>query len=245
VSEPSPPGEIAAAIGRVRRAIREAADRSGRPPSAVRLIGVSKWVDLERVRAARAAGLEDFGENRAGELAEKASAVPDARWHFLGRLQRGTAARVADHAAVIHSAVPGDALRRVAGRAERAGRSIPVLLQVDLAGRGTAVAPEDVGSALDAVAGLAGVALIGLMTIPPPTPDPEGARPHFARLRAMAETHRNAHPTLLELSMGMSADYPVAVEEGATMVRVGRALFGARPDRPPAGPVGAARPDPS
>jgi pyridoxal phosphate enzyme (YggS family) len=244
MSEPDP-GSIAAAIDRVRRTIREAAERSGRPAGAVRLIGASKWVDLDRIRAARAAGLEDFAENRAGELAEKAPAVPDARWHFIGRLQRGTAARVADHAAVIHSAVPGEALRRVAGRAERGGRSIPVLVQVDLAERGTAVAPQDVAWALDAVAGLAGVTLIGLMTIPPPTPDAEGARGHFARLRTMAETHRSAHPTLLELSMGMSADYPVAVEEGATMVRVGRALFGARPDRPPAGPAGAARPDPS
>ena len=220
--------ELGAALGEVRAGIAGACRRAGRDPSEITLVAVSKTVPVEVVRAARDLGVADFGENRAGELAAKSGAVP-ATWHFIGTVQTGTARKVADHGNVIHSAVPGRALERIADRARRGGREIPCLLQVDFAGHRQGVAPEDAAGSIRAIAGLVGLRLVGLMTLPPWTGDPEGARPYFARLRAIRDGLAGARPELRELSMGMSDDYQVAIEEGATMVRVGTALFGDRP----------------
>jgi pyridoxal phosphate enzyme (YggS family) len=238
--------ELSAAIERVRTRIAEACERVGRHPSEVTLVAVTKTVPIARVAEARDAGIGDFAENYANELAEKASAV-DARWHFIGKLQSGTAAKVADAASVLHSAEPGRALERVAGRAERAGRSLDCLVEIDFTGRrqGLLPDPDEVAGFLRTAAEWPSLRVVGLMTIPPPTADPEGARVHFRRLRTLRDALRTNAPELTELSMGMSADYPVAVEEGATMVRVGTALFGQRAvpevgeggrDVPPEGP---------
>jgi PLP dependent protein len=221
------PGAVEEAIQAVRARIREAGVRAGRDLTRVTLVGATKTVPIETVRRAREAGLADFAENYASDLAEKASAV-EARWHFVGKLQAGTASKVADHADVIHSAEPGRALRKVAGRAARAGRTIECLAQVDFTGSRQGVDPEDLAGFLVATARLDGVRVTGLMTLPPLSPDPEGARPYFARLRGLRDEVRRTWPHLEELSMGMSGDYEVAVEEGATMVRVGTALFGER-----------------
>ncbi len=233
MAEPSAVGrpDLRHAIEGVRSGIERACHRAGRRAEEVSLVAVTKTVPVEIVQAARAAGVEHFGENHAGDLAAKAALVP-ATWHFLGKLQSGTAPRVADHARVIHSAEPGKALERVAGRAERAGKRIPCLIQVDFTGRRQGVGPEEVEFFLHASLApiLAGIEVVGLMTLPPWTGDPEATRPWFTRLREIRDELHERWPGLTELSMGMSGDYEVAVEEGATMVRVGTALFGPRPE---------------
>jgi pyridoxal phosphate enzyme (YggS family) len=221
---------IAASLQEVRTNIEAACRRSGRNPDDVLLIGVTKVVSVEQVALARDAGIDDFGENYAAELAEKAAAV-DATWHFIGALQSGTARIVAAHASVIHSAVPGRALERVARRAVDHGKTIHCLLQVDFTGRRNGVQPEAVAASLEVIADLPGIQIRGLMTLPPWSPDPEAARPYFARLRQLRDSLRPRWPGLSELSMGMSLDYQVAVGEGATMLRIGTALFGDRPQK--------------
>jgi hypothetical protein len=211
--------------------MREACDRSGRSPDQICLVAVTKTVPVEVIEEARQLGLTDFAENHASELARKAGAVR-ARWHFIGKLQRGTAPRVADHAVVIHSAEPGHALERVARRAAANQRVISCLLQVDFTAQRQGVAPEDAEHAVESIGELQGIELTGLMTLPPWNEDPEATRPFFRRLRELRDRLRSRWPQLAELSMGMSADYGVAIEEGATMVRVGTALFGERPPGP-------------
>lgn len=228
-SEDVAPGErLARAVAEVRDRIELACRRRGREPAEVLLVAVTKTVPVDVIRHAVGLGLGDLGENYAVELARKARALP-ARWHFIGTLQTGTAPLVADHADVIHSAEPGRALDRVAGRAARGSRAIPCLVQVDFTGHRRGLAPDAIETALDRLATLDGVRVAGLMTMPPWTGDPEATRPWFSALRALRDRLRPAHPELAELSMGMSGDYEVAIEEGATMVRVGTALFGARP----------------
>jgi PLP dependent protein len=192
------------------------------------MVAVTKTFGVPIVRMARSAGIEHLGENRAADLASKATAVP-ATWHYLGKVQTGTAGRVADHADVIHSAEPGRALERVGRRAAEAGRAIDCLAQVDFtSGRHQGVPPQEVEAFLERARELAGIRLIGLMTLPPQTPSAEEARPFFAKLRDLRGDLQDRWPEVRELSMGMSGDYEIAVEEGATMVRVGTALFGER-----------------
>ncbi|HXF57635.1 MAG TPA: YggS family pyridoxal phosphate-dependent enzyme [Actinomycetota bacterium] len=217
------------AVREVRASIEEACRRVGRRPEEVRLVAVTKGVPVLRVREALAAGVEDFGENYASELAAKAALVPEAVWHFIGRLQTGTAPRVADHARWVHSAEPERALERVARRVARAGGELRCLVQVDFTGRRQGVRPDDVEAAVEALAGLSAVRVVGLMTLPPWEGTAEGSRPYFRALRELRDRLRERWPELRELSMGMSGDYEVAVEEGATMVRIGTALFGPRP----------------
>ena len=225
------------AVASVRERIAEACGRAGRDPAEVTLVAVTKGVGDEAIRAARDAGVTDLAENYARDLARKAEVVP-GRWHFVGKLQAGTAAKVADVADVIHSAEPGRGLERVAGRAARAGRIIPCLAQVDYTGRRQGVRPEDIEAFLEAAGRMAGIRITGLMTVPPPTPIQEGARRYFAALRELRDGLLHRWPDLLELSMGMSGDFSIAVEEGATMVRVGTALFGVRPRGRPPSPQG-------
>jgi pyridoxal phosphate enzyme (YggS family) len=233
--EPRPLGpddlqsDVGQALATIRARVAEAARRSGRDPREVRLVAVTKGVSPVRVQEALAAGLTDFGENYASELAAKASLLPGATWHFIGKLQTGTAPRVADHARWVHSGEPGRALERVARRAARSGRDLEVLVQVDFTGRRQGVAPEDVEDALRAISELPAVRVVGLMTLPPWEGTAEGSRSYFRRLRELRDRLRMRWPGLEELSMGMSGDYEVAVEEGATMLRVGTALFGPRP----------------
>jgi pyridoxal phosphate enzyme (YggS family) len=195
----------------------------------VTLVAVTKTLPVEIVRVAHELGLFDFGENYANELAAKRDAGPDARWHFIGALQSHTANRVADVADVVHSGSPGHALDRLARRAAANGRSIPVLVQVDEAGRGHGVRADDAAAAVEEIAGLEGVVPAGLMSLPPEPTDPEDSRPYFVRLRDLRDDLRERVGSVRELSMGMSLDYEIAIEEGATMVRVGTALFGPRP----------------
>ena len=215
----------------VRSRIGSACRRAGRDPGEVRVVAVTKGVPANVVGWALEAGLIDLGENYVKEMATKARAYPDATWHYVGALQGGSAHRVADLATVVHSLVPGKAASRLAGRAERNGKVVTAMIQVDLTGRRAGLAPEAVSAFAREAAAMPGIHLRGLMTLAPMPERAEDSRPHFRKLRELRNKAREEVEALDELSMGMSADYEVAVEEGATIVRIGTALFGERPTR--------------
>jgi pyridoxal phosphate enzyme (YggS family) len=232
VSEDPGKEEIAARLAEVRRRIDEAVAAAGREAGAVRLLAVSKTKTVEAIRAAYTAGQRDFGENYAQELAEKAAALRDLegiRWHFIGRLQRNKARQVVQAADTVHTVDRAELAAELGKRAGAAGALVRVLVEVNVSGEASkgGCAPEALGAVLAAVAAEPSLAAVGLMTMPPVTDDPEGARPFFAALRALRDRHGGAG-ALPELSMGMTHDYPVAIAEGATIVRVGTAIFGAR-----------------
>ena len=218
----------------VRARIDAAARAAGRDPATVTLLAISKTWSAADVRELAALGQRDFGENRAQELLGKAGELTDLplRWHFVGQLQRNKAAAVARLGAVVHS-VDRRSLADVLDRAgQEHGRPVDVFVQVDLGGpegdlaaRGGA-RPEDVPALADAVASAGGLRLRGLMAVAPRGEDPG---PAFARLAALAARVRADHPEALDLSAGMSGDLEAAVAAGATVVRVGTALFGDRP----------------
>jgi pyridoxal phosphate enzyme (YggS family) len=226
---------LAENLHRVRARIDAAARSAGRDPRTVRLLAVSKTWPAEDVRALAGLGQRHFAENRVQELTVKAAALadlPDLRWHLVGQLQRNKAAAVVRLGATVHS-VDRVPLAEVLSRAaHRDGRVIEVYVQVDLGGpegqlgdRGGA-APDDVPRLADVVAGAPGLRLLGLMAVAPREQDPAAA---FARLAELAARVRADHPEASELSAGMSGDLEAAVTAGATVVRVGTALFGARP----------------
>jgi pyridoxal phosphate enzyme (YggS family) len=187
----------------------------------------------ERVREAIAAGLVDLGENRVQEARDKIAAIGEsARWHLVGHLQGNKANLAARLFNFVHSIDTPDLLRRLEVAAVREGRSLEALVQVDLAGEESKFGADEAAleSILTEAEGCRSVAVRGLMILPPFAADPESARPWFRRLRTLFEEVRERHPALglRHLSMGMTGDFEVAIEEGATMVRVGRALFGER-----------------
>ncbi len=218
-----------AAWDEVRHRVAAAAARAGRDPAGITIVAVSKEASRPALEAVYAAGVRDFGENRASGLIDHAAWVPDdARWHFIGRLQGNKVRLVLPLVRLLHS------LDRLELAAYWAGPGLPappVLVQVNVAadpakaGSGIAEAPT-----LVAAAEAAGLVVRGLMTIAPAADDPEAGRPHFAALRSLRDRLQVAHPTLIELSMGMSDDFEVAVEEGATILRVGRAIFRSYPE---------------
>jgi pyridoxal phosphate enzyme (YggS family) len=234
---------VAGAVAAARRRIAAAAERAGRDPASVRLVAVSKTVAAERVAEAVAAGVTDLGENRVQDAAAKRPQLPDGvRWHMVGHLQTNKAARAAATFAVVHSVDSVRLAETLAARRPAGLGELEVLLEVELTGLPghTGLLPGGLEEAVAAIAGLGGLRLRGLMTMAPPVADPEEARPVFAALRRMRDgLEQRAGGALPELSMGMSGDFEVAVEEGATMVRLGRAIFGERPPRAPAG-TGAA-----
>jgi pyridoxal phosphate enzyme (YggS family) len=224
--------KIPARLAEVKQRIDEATRRAGRAPGSARLVAVSKGKPAEAIRAAFAAGQRDFGENYAQELAAKADALGDLaglRWHAIGQLQRNKAKQVARVASVIHSVDRADLVSELDRRAGAMSRKIDVLVEVNVAGEATksGCAPEEAGAVLDAIAKAPNLRAVGLMTMAPFFDEPELARPTFAELRALQGKLGGAS-ALPELSMGMSHDFEVAIEEGATLVRVGTAIFGAR-----------------
>jgi PLP dependent protein len=224
---------IAPRLAEIRGRIEAAAQRAGRDPGSVTLVGVSKTMPAARVREAIDAGLADVGENKVQEARDKAPLVgPGARWHLVGHLQGNKANPAARLFDVVHSVDSVALLKRLDGGAAAAGRRIDALVQMDLAGEATksGAQPAEVDAILRAAAGCAAVRVRGLMILPPYDPDPERSRPWFRRLRELLAGCRERHPglDLSELSMGMTEDFEVAIEEGATLVRVGRALFGER-----------------
>ena len=215
-------------LERVRERIARAAERAGRRPEDVLLIGVSKTVDVDRIRAALAAGLRALGENRVQEAKSKVAELgrSTAAWHLIGHLQTNKVKDALELFDVIHSLDRMELAHELERRAATRELAVEAMVQVNVAGEASkgGFAPDTVGQALEAIAKLAHVKVTGLMAIPPEAERPEDARPWFRRLRELAERHG-----LARLSMGMSGDFEVAVEEGATMVRVGTAIFGARP----------------
>ena len=222
-------------LARIRERVADAAGRSGRSPDEVRLIAVSKTHPLDAIRAAADAGQRDFGENKVQEALQKIAQSADNRltWHLIGHLQANKARKAAGAANAIHAIVSVDLLKRIDRAAGEAGRTVDVLIQVDLALEDTKFgAPvTEVATIARAADSCSAARLVGLMLLPPIAENPEDARPWFARLRALrAELLESGVPAerLRELSMGMSHDFEVAIEEGATMVRVGTAIFGER-----------------
>jgi pyridoxal phosphate enzyme (YggS family) len=220
---------------RVLDRIARAAARSGRSPGSVRLVAVSKTHPAERVAEAYEAGLRVFGENYVQEAEEKVRAFPGAEWHLIGKLQANKARKAVSLFGWIQTVDSPRLLSEISRRCVEAGKTLPVLIEVNLAGEGSkaGIPPEELPALLSDAAGLPGVRVRGLMAIPPMTEDPEESRPYFARLRELSERHASlgGPEGLTELSMGMSTDFEAAIEEGATMVRVGTAIFGSRARR--------------
>ena len=226
---------IAHRLNGVRDRIADAARRTGRSPASVRLVAVSKTFPLDAIRAAAAERQVDFGENKVQEGVSKVLAAGSLplRWHLIGHLQSNKAKKAAACFDTIHSIDSVEVLRKVDEGAAAKGRRVEVLVQVDLAQEPTKHgAPErEVPSIIDAALSCTWAQLTGLMLLPPDVSDPEDARPYFAALRALRDSYvqRGVPGAVLnELSMGMSHDFEVAVEEGATLVRVGSAIFGDR-----------------
>lgn len=232
-------GAIRDNLQEVRRRMAEAALRAGREPSSVRLVAVTKTVPPERVLEAFSAGADIFGENRVQEAQQKAPLVRAAvgtsetapRWHLIGPLQRNKVRHVFGLFELIHSVDNLPLIEELEKRAADRGERMRVLLQVNVAGEGAkhGCGPAEAEGLAAALEGSPHLKLEGLMTVPPLPENPEDSRPWFRKLRELRDRLAEAgRGDLRELSMGMTADFEVAVEEGATMVRVGSAIFGPR-----------------
>ena len=226
------PIDIAANASVVQERIAGAASRAGRDPGSIRLVAVTKTLPPDRIRDAYECGLRDFGENRVQEFRQKLPSlrVPGALFHLIGHLQSNK----------VQQAMAFDWIQtldserlalRISQAAVQAKKTIPLLLEVKLSEEAakTGVAETELIPLVSTVASLEGLDLRGLMTIPPYTEDPEGGRPYFRRLRELRDRMQDAgFPQVRELSMGMTRDFRIAIEEGATIVRIGTAIFGPR-----------------
>lgn len=241
--------DISRNLARVRERMAEAALRAGRNPAQVTLVAVAKTFPAEDVVAAYRAGVSHFGENRVGEGVAKISAVraaisgPQPTWHMVGHVQSRKAEDVVAHFDYVHSVDRLKIARRLSRFSQGMGRSLPVLLECNVSGEASKYGFDLQGwerdqarqaaffTAVEEILALPGIQVRGLMTMPPLVDDPETVRPVFASLRALQEALRARFEPhdWRHLSMGMTDDFEVAIEEGATMVRVGRAIFGSRP----------------
>jgi pyridoxal phosphate enzyme (YggS family) len=226
---------LARRVHRVLDRLRSAAERTGRSPESVRLVAATKTVSAERIREGLQAGLSLLGENRMQEALSKGALLRDLspRWHFIGQLQRRKVRDAIGRFELIHSVDSVELAQEIDRRASAAGVTQAVLLEVNIAGEASKAGfqPDGLMRALASLGGLPHLRIQGLMTIPPPTAQPEEARPYFRALRELGvRIKAEGIPSLAmqELSMGMSHDFEIAIEEGATLVRVGTALFGAR-----------------
>jgi len=229
---------IAERLTEIRSRIVAAARSAGRDPSSVQLIAVSKTFPVDLVREAYAAGQRDFGENRVQEAQQKIASAADLeiRWHLLGHLQTNKARKAVAAFATIQSVDSLDLLQKIDLAAVEEGATPELLIQVDVAGEATkfGAPPADVPRLFDAAARLQAARVVGVMTLPPVAQTPDAARPWFRRVRDLRdEWLASGVPgsMLRQLSMGMSGDFEVAIQEGATMVRVGTAIFGSRDGR--------------
>jgi pyridoxal phosphate enzyme (YggS family) len=216
----------------VRLRVAAACARSGRAAGDVSILPVSKTCGPDQIAEAAAAGVAAFGENRVQEAVQKIPLCPGhLEWHMIGHLQRNKVRLVVEWFRMIHSIDSLRLLETVDAACGEAGKTIPVCLEVNVSGERSknGMAPEEVLPALSAAQGLMNVDVVGLMTIPPFTEDPEEARPFFRQLRELRDRARSETGVPLDvLSMGMSRDFEIAVEEGATWIRIGSLLFGSR-----------------
>jgi len=229
---------ISANIDRVRERIAAACGRSGRRPEEITLVAVTKTFPPERIREAVRAGISDIGENYVQELLPKREALAgeEIRWHFIGHLQSNKVRSVAAWVTMVHALESRSLARELDVRAASAGRTIDTLVEVNTTGEESkyGIAPDQVLPFVRSLEEFTRIRICGLMTIGPFLPDPEGSRPMFRLLRELRETlsrHRQQNLEPVHLSMGMTGDFEVAVEEGATLLRLGTALFGSRPRR--------------
>ena len=218
---------IAVRLAEVRERIAAACRRAGRRDDAVTLIAVTKGHAVDAIEEALVAGVRDFGENRVQEAAPKIAALrvrgPSVRWHLIGHLQRNKVPTAIDLFDILHTV---DSERLAEAIEARAGRRVPVLVEVNVAGESTkhGVARAELPALVERLRRCGKLDVLGLMTVAPQVEDPEYVRPFFRELSRMRDDLG-----LVELSMGMTGDFEVAIEEGATLVRVGRAIFGSRP----------------
>jgi PLP dependent protein len=227
---------IAHNIQSIRERIANAATACGRLPEEILLLVISKTFPVESIAQAVQAGVRQFGENRVQEAEGKIpyfKNAPNLQWHLVGHLQSNKARLAAELFDVIHSIDSIRLAQRLNQASQEIGKTLSVLLQVDLAGEETkfGAEPDRIRDMASALSGLKGIRLDGLMTIPPYFEDPEKARPHFARLRELRDTLESVQPGCLgqqHLSMGMSHDFETAIQEGATIVRIGTSIFGVR-----------------
>jgi len=233
------PAALRARLAGVRDRIARAAGRAGRDPATIRLVAISKTFSADDVRAAADCGQIDFGENKLQEALEKMDRTADLpiRWHLVGHLQSNKARKAGARFDVVHSVDQAAIAAPLDEGATAAGRSIELLAQVDLAGEPSKHgAPVDqLPALLHSASSLRAARFVGLMLLPPAVDDPEQARPYFRALRTLRDelVARGVDKSMLgEFSMGMSHDFEVAVEEGATLIRVGTAIFGRRPVSP-------------
>jgi PLP dependent protein len=229
----SAPTPLAHRLNELRERIAGAARRGGRPPEAIRLVAVVKTVPTERVAEALSLGITDIGENRVQDARARIAEIGrgSASWHMIGHLQRNKAGHAVELFDRVHGVDDLELAVALSRRAGSIGRTLPVMIEVNVAGEATkqGVAPEAALALAEGVAALPHLALDGLMTVGPAVEVAEAARPGFARLRGLRDALEPALGRRLpELSMGMSGDFEVAIEEGSTMVRVGSALFGPR-----------------
>ena len=230
------PEDIRSRVETVSREIRDAARRAGRDPESVTLVAVSKTFGPEAVRAAFAAGVRHFGENRVQEARRKIPWCPEGiTWHGIGYLQTNKVRHAVELFQWIHSVDRPRLVRALEERCAAAGKRLNVLVEVKLSPEPTKAgcAEEGVEPLVERILKAEHLRFCGLMTLPPYHPDPERSRPYFRRLTEILERLRESFALSgreLELSMGMSHDFAVAVEEGATLIRVGRAIFGPRED---------------
>ncbi|MEW6741921.1 MAG: YggS family pyridoxal phosphate-dependent enzyme [Planctomycetota bacterium] len=233
----TPGSPFQAHLSELRQRMREACERSGRQPQDVALVVVTKTVTIQAIRLLPSLGVTDVGESRVQDALPKIEAAGGGlRWHFLGHLQSNKARKVAARFDAIHSIDSVDIGRRVAHAAREAGRSIDAFVQVNVAGepQKSGLEPEAARAVAGELVALDGLRLVGLMTMAPLSEDPEEARPVFRKLRELFEELRESEdlgPSFCHLSMGMTDDFEVAIEEGATLIRVGRAVFQGLPDR--------------
>jgi len=225
---------IAENLARVKEQIAEAAMRSGRTSDSVKLVGVTKTVDVDRIKEAVFAGLQILGENYVQEARGKIKEVGgEVSWHFVGRLQTNKAKYAVKLFDMIQTVDSFKLAKELNRRAQPLGRTIPIIIQVNLASEVSkgGVEPSECISLIKQISELANLQIRGLMTMPPFFDQPERARPYFAQLRELSQEIARAQlprVEMNELSMGMSGDFETAIEEGATLVRVGTAIFGER-----------------
>ena len=219
----------------VRARIARAAGRAGRDAASIRLVAISKTFSSDAVRAAASAGQVDFGENKVQEALQKMDQTADLRisWHLVGHLQSNKAKKAGARFDVVQSVDDAALVSKLDEAAGAAGRTLDMFVQVDLAGEATkfGAREEDLAAIFERASSCRAARIVGLMLIPPEVDDPEGTRPYFRALRELRDrlvASGVAGTQLSQLSMGMSHDFEVAVEEGATLVRVGTAIFGSR-----------------
>ncbi|MEE8268727.1 MAG: YggS family pyridoxal phosphate-dependent enzyme [Nitrospinaceae bacterium] len=229
---------IADNLATVKERMAEAARKAGRDPQEVRLVAVSKTVPVERIAEAGEIGGCVFGENKVQEAQDKIKilGMGSYHWHFIGHLQRNKVKYIPGLFELIHSVDNSELAEEIHRHSMKHELVTPVLIQVNVSGETSksGVAPDDLEELLEMVVSLNGISVRGLMTIPPFDPDPEKSRKHFAALRQLRDRIQKLdieNSSMDELSMGMSNDFVVAIEEGATWVRVGTAIFGARDGR--------------